>query len=166
MVEQYVTNPSTGRPIRVGSVVYNRLVSKGLMVPVETNKRQKGGNLKDNIENPTPKPPTGKSKAYEKLQQHVEEEEQVNDTHLQTTNSNVVEENEVKPKSQKIKKPLKTKIDEILSNAHMAYYETLKNLPQDLPEDCVNNLIKEELIKNLKKSNCKYIRKYLPTDVA
>jgi len=158
MAENYVTNPVSGRPVRIGSVVYQRLIKKGLIGQTE-NISKAYKELPQQIAQKT------KKKQIIPVQQELEEEyddyEEIQETQQQyiTQQKGGIPYNIKNP--QKIKKPLEIKINSILDSGVEAYKRSIRNIPENLTEEQLDLFIRNDLIKNLKATNNKYIQKYL-----
>lgn len=150
-MEGYDINPLTGKPVKRGSVIWSRLVKKGL-IQVENNK-----------------PKVITSKAYNNLSKEVvgvkknkiepeEETEEVEEPKRYIGGPMIKQQSKiVVPLATKVKKPLKEKVASVIEDTLVAYKECLRGIPDTISDDQLDLYIKEQLIKELKKSNNKYI---------
>lgn len=169
---EFVINPLSGKPIKKGSVIYQKLLKKGIITE----------------ENTKPKVVISKSydalakEAVSKKQQElfIKQQEQIkkNEELLaqqDATSWEDPQDEEPKryiggkmiksqqqiaiPLAQKVKKPLKEKVSSVIEDTLLAYKSALRGVPDDLPDHALDQYIYENLITELRKTKNKYILK-------
>jgi len=174
-MSDFINNPITNRPVRVGSTVYQRLVKKGLIsengeqiskayteLPQQIAQKKSAQQISQKKSTPM-KIPSRVNQQY--IQEEVYEEDEYEDDEEEEEE---IEQYQPRPRTivqksngNKMKKPLDIKINSILDSGIEAYKKVCRNIPHDMTEQELNNYIRQDLIKQLKASNNKYISRYL-----
>lgn len=172
-MSDFVTNPLTNRPVRVGSVVYQRLVKKGLISesgnnePVSKAYKELPTQMRQPPSKPIKVPNKSKSAStnyYADDDEEYYDAEELSssmETHYKKPMQTLARQTNKERQANKVKKPLDIKINSILESGCRAYKETMRNIPPDMTDEQLENFIREDLIKNLKNSGNKYLQKYL-----
>jgi hypothetical protein len=164
MSQNTVTNPLTKRQIAIGSVVYNKLVKKGVIADVTGQQQQQPQPKYTPIQPPKPMV----SKAYAGLRGQAQPQYQQPQYQQPQYQPQPQYQQECQPQyyqqqPQKVKLPPEQKINNIIKSSAKAYKNTIQKVdPEQFDnEDELTNYIAEELVKSLKSSGNKHLQKYL-----
>lgn len=151
-----VINPLTNRPINVGSVVYNKLVRRGV---IDDGASSQYAPIKQPKYAPIKQPQPMISRAYSGLRNQIPQYQQQS----QPVKNQFSGLRGHQPVQQKVKLTPQEKIKNVISSSVKAYKNTLETVdPEEFDDDDeLESYLTQELVKNLKSSGNKHLNKYL-----